>query len=92
MAQRGEIQLEAFKVLEPKITKGFEFYHSSRLYPEWPVAACSITDQKLARNVAKALVLLNYSHEAMSAAKVYKWTYPSNYAEVTECLRVIGAI
>lgn len=91
MESEGVIQMKDFRIIN-QMHDSYPFVHSTRLYPEWPVAACSITNPKLARNVAKALVLLNYSHEAMSAAKVYKWTYPSNYAEVTECLRVIGAI
>ena len=35
-------------------------------------------------------MLLPNKHEALDAAKVYKWTYPANYADVTECLRIIG--
>jgi two-component system sensor histidine kinase TtrS len=89
MEAEGKINLSDFRIIN-QIKDSFPFVHSTRLYPEWPVAACSITDRKLAKKVAKALILMNFSHEAMAASKVYKWTYPANYADVTECLRVIG--
>jgi two-component system sensor histidine kinase TtrS len=88
MEAEGKIKMSDFRIIN-QIKDSYPFVHSTRLYPEWPVAACSITDKKLAKKVAKALILMNFSHEAMVASKVYKWTYPANYADVTECLRVI---
>jgi two-component system, LuxR family, sensor histidine kinase TtrS len=89
MSAEGKIQMSDFKIIN-QFHDSYPFVHSTQLYPEWPVAACSQTDSKLARKVAKALVLLSFTHEAMAASKVYKWTYPANYAEVKACLRVIG--
>jgi len=89
MEAEGKIRLADFRIISQR-HDSYPFVHSTRLYPEWPVAACPITDPKLARKVAKALILLNYTDDAMTAAKVYKWTYPANYADVTECLRSIG--
>lgn len=91
MESEGLISLSDFRVIN-QMHDSYPFVHSTQLYPEWPVAACSITSPKLAKDVAKALILLKYTDEAMTASKVYKWTYPSNYADVTECLRAIGAI
>lgn len=89
MQAEGKIRLADFRIINQR-HDSYPFVHSTRLYPEWPVAACSTTDPKLARKVAKALILLNFTSKAMTAAKVYKWTYPANYADVTECLRIIG--
>jgi two-component system sensor histidine kinase TtrS len=63
--------------------------HSTRLYPEWPFAACQPADRDLRRKVTKTLMLLKNDHKALDAAKVYKWTYPGDYAAVAECLRII---
>jgi hypothetical protein len=38
------------------------------------------------------MILLKSTHKAMKDAKVYSWTYPANYGEVTACLRKIGAL
>ena len=91
MESEGTIRMQDFRIID-QMNDSYPFVHSTRLYPEWPFAACATTDPQLSKKVAKYLMLLNFSHEAMSASKVYKWTYPSNYAEVTECLRVIGLI
>lgn len=90
MEAEGKIRMSDFRIINP-VKDSYPFVHSTRLYPEWPFASCSITNPKVAKKVAKALILLNFSHEAMVAAKVYKWTYPASYAEVTECLRIIDA-
>ncbi len=91
MAAEGKISMDSFKIIN-EINDGFQFVHSTRLYPEWPMAACERCDPKLARDVAKALMLLKSTHKAMTDAKVYSWTYPANYSDVTACLRIIGAM
>ena len=91
MAAEGTIQMDVFRIIN-NIEDGFQFVHSTQLYPEWPLAACQSTDAKLARNVAKAMMLLKSTDKAMTDAKVYSWTYPANYSDVTACLREIGAL
>jgi two-component system sensor histidine kinase TtrS len=91
MAEEGKINLDSFRIIN-EIKDGFQFVHSTRLYPEWPIAACGNTDAKLARAVAKALILLKSTDKALKDAKVYSWTYPADYSDVTACLRVIGGL
>ena len=83
--------MDSFKIIN-QIKDGFQFVHSTRLYPEWPMAACEKCDPKLARDVAKALYLISPTHKAMIDSKVYSWTYPANYSDVITCLRSIGAM
>jgi two-component system sensor histidine kinase TtrS len=91
MAAEGKISLDSFRIIN-EVKDGFQFVHSTRLYPEWPVAACKNADPKVVHDVAKALMLLRASDKAMQDAKVYAWNYPSNYNDVKVCLRVIGRI
>jgi two-component system sensor histidine kinase TtrS len=91
MAAEGKISLDSFKIIN-EVKDGFQFVHSTRLYPEWPVAACKSADTKVAHDVAKALMLLRSTDKAMQDAKVYAWNYPANYNDVKVCLRVIGRI
>ena len=90
MANRGEIQLEAFKVLEPRKTKGFEFYHSSRLYPEWPFAKLTHTSADLADQVAAALYKLTPESEAARLGRYMGWSTPLDYEPVNELLKELG--
>jgi ABC-type phosphate/phosphonate transport system substrate-binding protein len=91
MADEGKISMGEFTVIN-QINDGFPFVHSTRLYPEWPFAACTKATPKLRKQVAKALYLLQGDHPAMVAAKVFSWTRPAEYSEVTACLRVIGKL
>ena len=91
MAAEGKISLDSFKIIN-EVKDGFQFIHSTRLYPEWPVASCGNVDPKVVRDVAKALMLATSKDKAMVDAKVYAWNYPSNYNDVKVCLRVIGRI
>ena len=90
MAQRGEIQLDTFKVLEPKKTKGFDFYHSSRLYPEWPFAKLTHTSDDLADQVAAALYKLTPKSEAAKLGRYMGWAVPLDYEPVNELLKELG--
>jgi len=91
MEAEGKIRMDAFRIINP-VNDGFLFAHSTRLYPEWPFVACQTADPKLARSVAKALMLLKSSHKAMKDAKVYSWTYPASYSDVAACLRIVRAL
>jgi ABC-type phosphate/phosphonate transport system substrate-binding protein len=88
MQAEGKIRMSDFRVVN-QIEDSFAFVHSTRLYPEWPFAACQPADRDLRRKVTKTLMLLKNDHKALDAAKVYKWTYPGDYAAVAECLRII---
>lgn len=89
MAAEGKINMDSFRVINP-VQDGFQFVHSTRLYPEWPLAACETADPKLVRSLSKALMLLKSTDKALVDSKVYSWTYPANYNDVKVCLRVIG--
>jgi len=90
MAQRGEIQLETFKVLEPRNTEGFDFYHSTRLYPEWPFAKLAHTSDDLADQVATALYKLIPESEAARLGRYIGWAVPLDYEPVNELLKELG--
>jgi two-component system sensor histidine kinase TtrS len=91
MAEEGKIKMDAFRIVN-EIKDGFQFAHSTRLYPEWPLAACGSTDAELARDVVKALILLKSTDKALVDANVYSWAYPADYSEVVACLRDIGEL
>lgn len=90
MANRKEIDLDSFKVLEAKKTPGFAFYHSSRLYPEWPFAKLTHTSDKLAELVTTALLEISPDSQAAVSGKYIGWSKPLDYEPVNTLLKDLG--
>jgi phosphate/phosphite/phosphonate ABC transporter binding protein len=89
MQAEGKIQMSDFKVIN-KVDDSFAFVHSTKLYPEWPFVACQTAGRDMRKKVRKTLMLMRTDHEALQAAKVFKWTYPGDYSAVSDCLTVIA--
>ena len=85
MEEEGKISMSEFRVIN-QIRDSFPFVHSTRLYPVWPIAALPKTDPKIAKKVAKYLVLLAADSKVSRDSKVTGWTYPADYVPVRECL------
>lgn len=81
-AQRGDINLNDFKIVNSQETPGFPFQHSTPLYPEWPFAAAKGNTLELNELVAKALLDLPSNSAAAKASKSDGWTVPLNYRPV----------
>jgi two-component system, LuxR family, sensor histidine kinase TtrS len=78
MADEGKIRMDDFGIIN-QINDGFPFVHSTKLYPEWPLAACAKATPDLREKVAKALYLLNGEHPAMVASKVLSPSAPDRH-------------
>lgn len=89
MADEGKINLADFRIIN-KIEDGFPFVHSTQLYPEWPLAACSATDPAVTTKIVAALKALKADHPAAQAAKIVGWSDPADYGPVADCLTIIG--
>ena len=88
MAAEGKIKMEDFRIIN-QVNDGFPFVHSTRLYPEWPMAVLPKTDAAVADKVRKALVALTSDSPASKAAKAVGWTEPLDYGPVRDCLKAI---
>ena len=87
MAAAGLIKLDDFKIINKKTTKDFPFYHSTRLYPEWPFAKMSKTSDLLAKQVALAFLTMPSDHPAAMAGKYVGWTVPADYQPVHNLMK-----
>jgi phosphate/phosphite/phosphonate ABC transporter binding protein len=87
MAAEGKIELDEFRILG-KVDDDFPFVHSTRLYPEWPMAVCAHATAH-GGAVGKALQALAKDAPAARAAKCVGWCAPLDYAPVVECLKAI---
>jgi two-component system sensor histidine kinase TtrS len=88
MQDEGKIKMSDFRIIH-QIRDDFPFVHSTRLYPEWPMAACAKTDKGLAQKVADALIAMPTDAQAAKSAKIVGWTEPLDYESVKECLKTI---
>lgn len=93
MEQEGAIRLDEFRVIHDQSGEKahLPFVHSTRAYPEWPLAKVQHTSDELAENVAAALMKMSSDSAAAKAANCAGWTVPLNYQPVHECLMELRA-
>ena len=87
MAQRGKLDLQQVRVLNPQADLGFPQLLSTPLYPEWPVAAMPKTAPALVKAVAQALLSVAQDSSIAHAGNYAGFTPPANYAPVEELMR-----
>ncbi len=88
MEAEGKIKLSDFRIIH-RIDDDFPFVHSTRLYPEWPMAVCPHVSDAVANKVAKALLSMKPADPAAKAAKIVGWEQPLDYQPVIDCLKAI---
>ena len=87
MAAAGKINLQDLKVIDPQQTPGYPFLHSTRLYPEWPLARVGDFPEELSKQILVALLALPPEAPAARQAGLYGWTLPHNYQSVLDLFR-----
>lgn len=87
MARQGTINLNEFRVLNPKQDADFPFIHSTRLYPEWPFSKVRHISNQLAQQVAVALLKMPADHPAADKGDYSGWTIPLDYQPVHDLFK-----
>lgn len=82
MAAEGRLRLEDFRILDARIPPGTACMVSTRLYPDWPFAKLAHTPDRLAKQVAVALL-------TMPGDEGHGWTVPVDYQPVHELFRAL---
>lgn len=90
MAAEGRLNAASLKVLNRQDTPAFPQELSTRLYPEWPVAALPHTPEDLMRKVTTALLSVE-EHPAAVAIGIHGFTVPANYGAVEKLMRELRA-
>ncbi len=88
MTAEGKIKMEEFRVIHP-VVDDFPFVRSTRLYPEWPMAALAHVDGTKAAQLGAALREMASSDPAAQKAKIVGWSDVADYAPVRDCLQAI---
>jgi two-component system, sensor histidine kinase and response regulator len=91
MDLEGKIDLKNFHVIHEHGGKKvhLNFLHSTREYPEWPMAKVAHTSMSLAEKVAIKLIEMKPDSPAAVAASCSGWTIPMHYQGVHDCLRYL---
>jgi PAS domain S-box-containing protein len=89
MVLEGKVRWDQFQVVNPQLGEDavLPFPHSTRTYPEWPLAKVRHTSDELAQKVAIALLRMSPESPAAKAAGCAGWVIPQNYEPVHDCLR-----
>ena len=91
MAEEGTINLPDIRVIRPEnAAENLSFLCSTQLYPEWPFAALTGTDQGLNKKTAIALMMMEINDPAARAVPATGWTTPKDYSAVHDLLRHLG--
>lgn len=83
----GKIAQDALRIIDARHTPGYPFLHSTRLYPEWPLARVADFPEPLTKQVLIALLGMPPDADAAREAHIYGWTLPQNYQTVLDLFR-----
>ncbi len=89
MQAEGLLELERLKILNAQDIPGFPFLLSTPLYPEWPFAALSHTDQGLASRVSASLLALKHDGEVARQIGIQGFIVPKDYEPVRSLLQAL---
>ena len=89
MADEELIDLSDIHIINSKAESfpNYPYLLSTRLYPEWPFAAVTGIEDKLSKQVAVALLMMDENHPAAMSIRGAGWTIPEHYDSVHELLR-----
>ncbi len=89
MQQEGKISINDLHILPDRESDEvcYPLLHSTRAYPEWPIAKLSGTPNSIAEKVVTSLLSMEPDHLAAVTAGLDGWTIPLNYQPVRDCLK-----
>jgi PAS domain S-box-containing protein len=86
MAKAQKLDMRRLRVINAR-DDGLPLDHSTRLYPQWPVAAMPWADEKLARKLAAEILTLPHDGDVARAANIYGFGIPGDYRPVENLMR-----
>ena len=87
MQRENKLDLAAIRIINRQSAEIYPQLLSTRLYPEWPVAAMPWTNDDLARQIAAALLSLPANGAVAQAAEIHGFTVPGDYRPVDKLMR-----
>lgn len=89
MTAEGQIDPSSIKLLNSRHYSYFPFAVSTQLYPEWAFAALPHLNERVVRQVARALLEIEHTDPVAKAAGIYGFTVPADYLPVENLARAL---
>jgi diguanylate cyclase (GGDEF)-like protein/PAS domain S-box-containing protein len=89
MALEGKISLADLKVIKTGETPAYPLSLSTRLYPQWALAAMPWLTPSVSRQIASAVLAMPQDGEVAKAAQISGFTIPGDYRSVDRLMRVL---
>jgi len=90
MEAAGEIDMRHFRILNNKDIKGFPFFLSTDLYPEWAVAKLKHVPDDIGLKVKNVLLSIQHDSQAARNGKYIGWISAKNYESVDRLLEKLS--
>ncbi|MDH5518216.1 MAG: phosphate/phosphite/phosphonate ABC transporter substrate-binding protein [Gammaproteobacteria bacterium] len=87
MEAAGKIDMRYLRIINNKDIKGFPFFLSTKLFPEWCFAAMKEIPDKVSDQVVKTLLAIKPDQGAARSGKYTGWVKALDYTPVRELLR-----
>lgn len=91
MLERGLIQADAIRIINQQELTDFPLALSTRLYPEWPLAAMAHVNTAHAGQVVGVFLTLDHNTSILREANVYGFSVPADYEPIRELMRTLKA-
>jgi len=89
MAKEGKLKREDFRLLKAPGVPDYPMLLSTRLYPQWALAAMPWLDEVVARQVAGAVLSLPHDGEIARSARISGFNIPGDYRSVDRLMRTL---
>ena len=89
MLREGKLTTGQLRVLNQQPLPGIPFAASTRLYPEWPVAAMPHIEDRLASEIAAALLMLPHRGVVAKKIRIEGFNVPMDYRPVEDVLMAL---
>ena len=89
MVREGKLDPTRLKMLKSANTPEYPLALSTRLYPQWALAAMPWTAEDLSRRIAAAVLGLPHDGPVARAAHIHGFTVPGNYQSVEQTMRAL---
>ncbi len=89
MVKEGKLNLADFRILKADKTPDYPLLLSTRLYPQWALAAMPWLDQSTARQVAGAVLSLPHDGDIAKKSRISGFNIPGEYRSVERVMRAL---
>jgi len=89
MTAEGKLDPQGLKMLTAERVPDYPLRLSTRLYPQWALAAMPWVDAGVARQVAGAVLSLPHDGEVARAARISGFSIPGDYRSVDRLMRAL---